>query len=224
MEHYDVLIVTPGSSMEKKYVVSLMATIKALEAHGISWAYSSFSNSDVAIAREQSVAGVPDPFDYKEFDSPMAGSITYNKVFLIDSDIYWTPEDFLNLYYSDYEFVSGVYLQADMEKTILFQETFGDYTTGYEIIDKEFILTKTFPFQVAALGLGFCCLKQGVLEKIKRPWFSHIIKTMPSGGVYMPSEDVSFCAKAKEAGIKIFADPTVLVGHAGKKIDIGWDR
>jgi len=224
MEHYDVLIVTPGSSMEKKYVVSLVATIKTLESLNISWAYSSFSNSDVAIAREQSVAGVPDPFDYKEFDGPMAGSITYNKIFFIDSDIYWTPEDFLNLYYSDHEFISGVYMQADMMKTILFQKISGSNTTGIEVIDKETVLRKTFIFEVEAVGLGFCCLKQGSLEKIKRPWFSHIVKTMPTGGVYMPSEDISFCSKAKEAGIKIFADPTVLVGHAGKKIDIGWDK
>jgi hypothetical protein len=224
MEHYDVLIVTPGSSMEKKYVVSLMATIKELDSNNISWAYSSFSNSDVAIAREQSVAGVGDPFDFKEFDGPMAGSITYNKIFFIDSDIYWTPEDFLNLYYSDYEFISGVYLQADMVNTTLFRKIPGSNTTGIEVLLKEEIFRRTFIFEVEAVGLGFCCLKQGALEKIKRPWFSHVIKTMPTGGVYMPSEDISFCSKAKDAGIKIFAEPAVLVGHAGKKIDIGWDK
>lgn len=49
----------------------------------------------------------------------MFGSVTYNKIFMIDSDIEWHPNDFMKLYESDKDAIVGAYLMASGDKTTL---------------------------------------------------------------------------------------------------------
>jgi hypothetical protein len=226
MEHYNVVIMTPGYNMEARYVISLVHTIKELDALGISWAYSSTAFSDVAIAREQTVLGNTVRSFNKKFDEPLSGKCTYDKLFLIDSDIYWDINDFLTLYHSDQDLISGAYLQSDGETTTLLENVSGiDINTGMVAINKYSLWSKSGPFEVAGSGLGFMCIKRGVFESIARPWFNHeSVEYQASDEVLnvdMFSEDISFIRKVKEAGFKVYADPSVKVGHV-KKANIHW--
>lgn len=67
----------------------------------------------------------------------------------------------------------------------------------------------TKPFPIGGCGFGFVLMKREVLEKIKEPWFE-----FRSGF----SEDLYFCVRALQAGFKIYANPTVMVGHIASKI------
>lgn len=59
-------------------------------------------------------------------------------------------------------------------------------------------------FEVAAMGTGCIMIRRQALEKIEHPWWY----PMPGSG-----EDTSFCWRAKEAGVKMYIDPTIRVGH-----------
>jgi len=184
--HYDVVIATPGSQMESAYVVSLINTIKFLNQSGISWTFLSKANSNVSIAREWTILSPMTDSPAPIFTGPLNGTITYNKIFMIDSDMYWEIEDFMSLYQSNEEFIY---------------------------------------FESFSTGLGFVCLKSGVLESIERPWFENSKEERPYGinesylDIY--SEDISFTEKVKSLGYRIVINPAVKVGHV-KKIHMSW--
>jgi hypothetical protein len=85
MKHYDVVIMTPGSSLVPEYVKSLVETTKELNARGISYHFISRYSSFVATARELTALDATT----HDFDAtaPGKGEFTYKKLFWIDSDI-----------------------------------------------------------------------------------------------------------------------------------------
>ena len=64
--------------------------------------------------------------------------------------------------------------------------------------------------QADTIGMGFCLIKREVFEKIPPPWFPW--------ERLEPSEDFSFCVKAKAAGYKINVFTDVQVSHIGDLI------
>ena len=58
-------------------------------------------------------------------------------------------------------------------------------------------------------------MKQGVFEKMPRPWFKirHILWPDEIGFEVNMGEDYAWCENAKEAGFKIMLDPQVKVLH-----------
>jgi len=216
--HYDVVIATPGSQMESAYVVSLINTIKFLNQNGISWTFLSKANSNVSIAREWTILSPMTDSPAPIFTGPLNGTITYNKIFMIDSDMYWEIEDFMSLYQSNEEFISGVYFQSNGVDTVTFDRK-------NHVMNYEDILSQTTNFESFSTGLGFVCLKSGVLESIERPWFENSKEERPYGinesylDIY--SEDISFTEKVKSLGYRIVINPAVKVGHV-KKIHMSW--
>jgi len=220
LQHFNVIIATPGWTFDYRYVLSLMHTVKVLDAKGISWGYTSRQCSDVSLAREWTI--LSNPIDNAILDAkyakPMSGLCTYDKLFLIDSDIFWNPEDFMALYNSKYDAVSGVYKQANGTDTTL-------YVEGKHLLTVDELNTKAEPFEIIGAGLGFACIKSGVFEATPRPWFHHIVEEHeyiegnPDIEVY--SEDISFIQKVIASGYKFYADPSVRVGHV-KPSELRW--
>ena len=210
LPHYNVLIATPGRNMENEYVVSLMDTVEVLNQKKISYKFINRYAPLVGMAREGTLMNS----DFMDITSekPLLGQATYDKIIWIDSDISWTPEDFVKLYESEEDIVSGVYL-SDRGAPMF---------SGSEKPKNE-LLNTTEKFEVKYTGFGFLAVKQGVFESLTRPWFEPTFKkvTDESGKEYLipQGEDFSFCAKATKAGYKIFVDPTVNVGHH-KKVGI----
>jgi GT2 family glycosyltransferase len=62
--------------------------------------------------------------------------------------------------------------------------------------------------QVDAVGMGFCLVRTEVYRKIPPPWYP-----WPTHG---PSEDFSFCIKARQAGYKINVYTDVQLRHLGE--------
>jgi hypothetical protein len=219
MEHYDVLIATPGHSLEAQYVASLTDTLTALNEMGISFKWLNAYSSLVHNARELTATGGQDRSLNALDAGPMGGSVTYNKIFWIDSDISWTPEQFIKLYSSEYDVVTGAYLLADGVTTSV-------HELGSSVgITADKIRSLTEPLKIESMGFGFTAIKTGVFEKLERPWFGHYTQkiNLPNKKTIETflGEDISWCINANRAGFEIYFDPTVLVTHM-KKVKIEW--
>lgn len=70
-------------------------------------------------------------------------------------------------------------------------------------------------FECHATGTGIILIKCEIFYKIPRPWF--MFEYYETGQCKL-GEDWYFCEKAKQYGIKTYADPTLKVGHLGEKI------
>ena len=212
--HVNVLICTPGRMMEAEYVKSLVATLTHLNNTGISYLYLNEYSSQVNAAREATIMGSR---FLKAFDTePLSGEVTYDKIIWIDSDISWNVEDFMKLYESRYDVVSGLYFNEEGVPLFTFKE-------DDVYFDKEKLKHKEYPFEVFGAGFGFIAMKSGVFESCRRPWFEtefQRITNEEGKEMFLPwGEDFSWCIKAHEAGYKIMLDPSIRVGHH-KKIRI----
>jgi hypothetical protein len=217
MTHFNVVITTPGSKMESAYVRSLLGTIQTLEANNITWTYQNEYASLVTNAREATITGSR---NLEVFNSaPGKGQYTYDKLFCIDSDIVWNPEHFLKLYTSDKDVISGVYFEAQGADAMIHRNK-DDYRpmTRQEI---ELFQQLGEPLEVYGVGLGFMCVKQGVFEGLKRPWYGlgKVVQEI-DGVVYeLPlGEDLYWCDRVAQNGHQVYVDPTVVVGHVKSNI------
>jgi hypothetical protein len=211
--HYNVVFCTPGSSFVPGYMNSILMTIYALEREGLTWYFLNEQSSHVAIAREATAAG-RDNWLNGMVTKPRNGEFTYDKMMWIDSDIQWSPQDFGKLYYSELDVVSGCYLMSD-RKTPIFTSILSDMMSEQDLLNHD------EPFECAAIGFGFVCIKSGVFENMERPWFSFAGTEHEYGIKVILGEDVSWCVKAAKAGFKIHVDPSVRVTH-NKTGKVAW--
>lgn len=216
-EHYNVVIATPGHSLMAQYVKSLLETTKELDKQNITWKFVNSYASHVGDARETTIGGEDPQFIHDT--RPFKGEITYDKLFWIDSDIAWTPEQFLKIYNSDKDVVSGAYLLATGQ-VVAYEKLMGPPYMFQDIVDKLDLM------QVHSAGFGFIAIKQGVFEALSRPWFQSVGVTMlKEDGTEYPfmlmGEDYSWCERVNRAGFKVWLDPTVRVTHH-KMMQLTW--
>ncbi len=63
--------------------------------------------------------------------------------------------------------------------------------------------------EVEVVGTGCILIAREVFERISKPWFHYVYKE----DGFSPSEDVTFCLKCQEAGIKVYCDTTTCSPH-----------
>jgi hypothetical protein len=216
-QHYDILIATPGRSLEAGYVKSLMDTIQELVSRGISYKWLNSYSSLVHNARETTITG-DDNLNPND-SGPLHDSVTYGKVFWIDSDITWKPEDFIKLYESEHDIIAGAYLLYNGETSTVHTK---QYPSG---IPKDVLSRMKAVSEAEAIGFGFVAVKSGVFEKIERPWFGLLPQAIQNSKgqqlILSLGEDISWCIKAKHSGFNIYFDPSVKVGHIKSK-ELSW--
>lgn len=209
-EKVDVLIATPGHSAKMEYVKSLVNTCAELDSLGLTYRFISRYSSFVPTARELTALD-SNSHNYSE-GAQVGGGVEYGKLFWIDSDIEWKPEDFMRLYNSDLDIVSGLYV-LDTAGTVAvnYPNSEGMPTRVNKV---EFLLHEE-PVEVGGVGFGFVCVKSGVFEKMERPWFliNRVRWSMEDEMRVNVGEDYSWCANASRSGFKIFVDPAVKVKH-----------
>lgn len=213
--HYDIVIATPGSSMEAEYVQSLVATTAHLNSLGLSYTFLNKFSSFVPTARELTATNTfANNWTTKEIGS---GAFTYSRILWIDSDIVWLPEYIESLIIADKDIVSGVYLTNPDIGTIAAH--FPDENGLPTFINQNEILLRDDLVEVGGVGFGFVMMKQGVFESTERPWFLVRRVKYPDVDFYtMAGEDYSFCAAAQKAGYKIWLHTGVRVGHIKGRI------
>jgi hypothetical protein len=212
--HVNILIATPGRMMEAEYVKSLVATLTYLNKNNISYIYLNEYSSQVNAAREATTMG--SRFLHAWSTEPLHGEVTYDKMIWIDSDISWNVEDFMKLYESKFDIVSGLYFNEEGVPLFTFEE-------NDIYFDHKKLKHMQYPFEVFGVGFGFVGIKSGVFENTSRPWFETEFQKITNDEgkeMFIPwGEDYSWCIKAKRAGYKIWIDPSIRVGHH-KKIRI----
>lgn len=68
-------------------------------------------------------------------------------------------------------------------------------------------------FKAYFVGCGICLIDIKVFALIKKPYFEFV---MGKEGQIVHGEDGSFCSKVKNAGIDVWCDPQIEVGHLGE--------
>lgn len=72
---------------------------------------------------------------------------------------------------------------------------------------------KTKLYRCNAIGTGFMLIKLSVFDKIAKPWFN-FARNENAEMVY--GEDAWLCKQAIEAGIEVWADGSLNIGHLGE--------
>jgi hypothetical protein len=215
MEHYNVLIATPGKLLHAEYVSSLIETTKWLSSKGLTYKFLNKQSSFIPSGRELTA------LDKYENDwktrAVGSGQYTYDKIVWIDSDMQWEVKDFEQLYESELDIVSGMYASTPtgiVACGIFHPELIKDGIERPVITHESHFFMDDEPVEVFGVGFGFVAIKSGVFENMDRPWFKiEHIKWDDVEYETNVGEDYSWCMNARRNGYKTFVDPTVKVLH-----------
>lgn len=134
----------------------------------------------------------------------------YDYIMFIDSDIIFPAIAVNQLLVDKRDIVTGIYYERKgNHRPVIFRNVTlrdGETPPSAEFIT-EFPEDK--PFEIDACGMGFCLINikavLPVIKKYKSPF-------EPYEGL---GEDLSFCYKCRQEGIKIYADPRFDLKHIG---------
>lgn len=210
LEGVSVMIGIPcGPSLPWQTVSSLLKTTMALGERGIPHEIRLVVGCAIV---EQARAKVAHEY--------LAGGM--NRIFMIDSDIVWEPEDFIRL----------------LGLSTLMEVVGGIYTTKRE--PAEFFMrhpTETMEtneygcLPIAGMGLGFTIASRRVMEALAeqapkviyseavKPW-ARIFRCEVEDGTFV-GEDMAFFADVAGLGVQPWLDPAITLGHAGSKVYSG---
>jgi hypothetical protein len=135
----------------------------------------------------------------------------------IDSDMKFPPYGIYRLIQRDKDIIGGLYFrkEVDARPQIYKLNDEGFFETMYDIP------TMKEPFQVDGIATGFLLIKRKVLEAFtpefcNENWYPFDMGRGPSNKE--EGEDLSFCRRARKLGFEIWCDPTIPLGHVGRKI------
>jgi GT2 family glycosyltransferase len=155
------------------------------------------------------------PFGVKKSkkDVPWSGDLEYDYIMWIDSDMVWEPEQVFELLKHDKDMVSAITMIDEKRCNCV---ELGD-KKDYELMDYDKLgdgLT-----EVETCGFAFLLIKRGVFEKVGFPWFRPVYSYYEEIDTEKAvSEDIGFCILAREKGVKVYADPNIIVGHEKRRI------
>jgi len=124
----------------------------------------------------------------------------------IDSDMEFSPKSIQKLIDYNLDIVGGLYprRQSPYRPTI------------NRVNSKKLIIPSSYPtdrlFEVDAIGTGFLLIDMKVFDKLGEPPY---FKIQQFHGVPI-RDDVYFCISARKKGFKVWADPTLGIGHVGE--------
>lgn len=135
----------------------------------------------------------------------------YDFLFSIDDDMIFPPDTLDKLVAHDKDFI-GVSAHSrtlpPMSMITMFNQeeiSMADRLLGRQDIPKEL-------FKCKAVGGAVTLAKTSLFEKLEKPWFSNEVHET---GFNKLGEDYWFCRQIERAGIDIWVDPTIPIGHVG---------
>ena len=153
---------------------------------------------------------------------PFNGVVDYDVWLTIDSDIFFIPEQVIELIEDTdkYPVVSGLYRMSDLQHYAAVKEWDDEYFKKhgtFEFLKVKDLDTSEKYMKVAYNGMGFFACRKGVIENLKYPYFSYpLIEIETEDGKVlrdMCSEDVAFCKNLKDAGYPVIVNTSLRVGH-----------
>lgn len=134
-------------------------------------------------------------------------------LFFVDDDMTFPPDTLERLLAHNVDIV-GVNSYSrilPLSSTVGLMNENGEYKHPDKYPEWEMKIPDTL-FKAYFVGTGVCLIKMSVFEKIKKPYFEF---KMAKNGMMLHGEDGTFCEKAKKAGIDVWCDPTIKIGHIG---------
>lgn len=127
----------------------------------------------------------------------------YTHILWLDNDHVFTPDMACYLAREDLDVVSALYYQrtAPYHPVVYTKDDTDDKYKHYPIIEVPNTL-----IEVDAVGFGALLMKRDVFDRVPEPWFTID---------YKAGEDIAFCVKAKENGVKIHCEGRYKLGHIG---------
>ncbi|MBN3036945.1 MAG: hypothetical protein JW834_00690 [Candidatus Diapherotrites archaeon] len=127
-------------------------------------------------------------------------------LFFLDSDCIFPPDTLTRLMAHGKDVISGLYFWKEPNFPPVM------YKKGKVLYDHIVEYPKNSLVEVDAVGMGCCLIKTSVFRGLAEPYF----KWSEAEGKRL-SEDIYFCAKAKDAGHKVFVDTGVVGGHLAER-------
>lgn len=235
----NVVFCLPGKSYSNNFLVAWSETLVELQAHNIHYYISNKYSSNVFFVRNMCLGGsVLSGIDQQVFD----GRIDYDYIFWIDSDMVFKSTDVLRLIATmetnkELNILSGMYLMeggsnfATVDKGNFDYKLFVENDGVFPFMNFISVICKKEQiFEAEYTGFGFICIRKGVFEKCKYPWFRPYTfafdievtredeededeKKKIVSIVDYCSEDVGFCRMVQGLGFKVHVDPKIIVGH-----------
>jgi len=207
-----IVFCLPGPSFSGRFLQCWTELYRACLASGITPILSQRYSCNIYYVRTLCAGG-----DVRggELQKPFGGTVDYDYMMWIDSDIQFSPENFFQLLQHQKDISSGLYLMEGGNHFACvkdWNEEFFQKNGCFEFLKPEDIKDHTHLIPVNYVGMGWMLVKRGVFEKLKYPWFEPLRKKI---GDYtdFTMEDVTFCHKSLDAGFTINIDPTIIVGH-----------
>jgi|TARA_B100000035_G_scaffold185188_1_gene157961 GT2 family glycosyltransferase len=197
-----VVFCIPGNSFSGAFLSCWSNLVKVMSSYNIDW---------------ELIRGYqPNIYNVRNELAGLALKNDLDKIMWIDSDIVFSPNDFLKLLDCNVDIISGLYIvqmenQRKMNMSQIRTQSRGDYY--YAAISEAGSFLKVSDvksldiFTVKSNGMGFMLMNKKVLTSIGDRWFN------PINNREIISEDISFQIKARELGYKSYVNPKVVVGH-----------
>lgn len=193
--------------------VSLISTIRVLDKEGLKFKLESLVGSSVVQWARSAIVG-----------SFLKSDCTH--LFFVDSDIVWTPSDFIRLlgFGAHLDVVGATYPVKTDE---------GNFFVKVAAEDGQMEVNGFGCVRINGMGLGFTLCKRAVIEKVAAgkplvhdrhngmiyPDVFRVDRTQRSEGLPSPrGEDVAFFDDVREAGFDCWLDPSIDLGHVGQKV------
>jgi hypothetical protein len=143
----------------------------------------------------------------------MVESGNYDYLLMWDDDMILPMDMFQRLYWRNVDIIAPLaFTRIEPFKPVIYNLTEGWDSTEKKSYYMNFAVLnypKNTLVECDAVGFGAVLIKTSVFQKIKKPWF---MSTTGSG------EDIYFCHQARKAGVRVFMDTSVKLGHLGERI------
>ena len=141
----------------------------------------------------------------------------YDRILWFDSDMDFAPDTMKRLSEDldeGREFVSGLYFKRKAPvKPIIYQECGYYHSPEKDEITPVAVCYEDYPkdqiFEVAAAGFGGCMMTTDLVRRVADEFGLPFAPMMGFG------EDLSFCGRATQLGVKLYCDSRVKLGHVG---------
>ena len=214
----------PGEYYSGTFLINIVGLNSLLTAKGIKVTLAQTHSSCIHSLRNvcgggKLVNGVKQvPFASDDID--------YDYLLWIDSDIVFTRDNFERLLAMDVDVATGWYNDKNntpacgfIEKTPCKKKksppSLPLYDPGhiYRLYQDTEVESKTDPYKVDWVGMGWMLIRKGVMEKLPYPWFAPKNVRVTQDIIDSLSEDISFQLSLRESGVDIWLDPQIRVGH-----------
>ena len=151
-------------------------------------------------------------YDARNNLSAVAVDGGFDRVLWLDSDMIF-PADLMKRLSADLDegrdFVGGLYFSRKRPiHAVCYSAVYkdGDGAPHADAI-RDWPEDKIFP--VSAMGFGAVMCSVDLIRRVRDQFF------LPFSPILGFGEDLSFCLRVKELGVKMYCDPTIKIGHVG---------